>query len=193
LAGQKPAGYADMSGFCFIRHLYCEEYILIASIALLALFFACMVYDLRNHQVPTPLTVGGMVGAGVYTLFNGLWAPVLLMIALTHVSDFNPREKRLAFALTLSAFTAIFQPAATLICLLILIVWVLWEFGVLGGADVKLIIAAALVLGNPIFLIPISIVGGVQGVIASLQKKREIPFVVSIFCGTLLFVLYPYF
>lgn len=62
-----------------------------------------------------------------------------------------------------------------MICLLILVVWVLWEFGVLGGADVKLIIAAALVLGNPIFLIPISIVGGVQGVIASLQKKREIP------------------
>lgn len=166
---------------------------LIASIAVLALFFACMVYDLRNHQVPTPLTVGGMVGAGVYGLFNGLWAPVLLMIALTHVSDFNPREKRLAFALTLSTFAAIFQPAATLICLLILVVWVLWEFGVLGGADVKLIIAGALVLGNPIFLIPISIVGGVQGVIASLQKKREIPFVVSIFCGTLLFVLYPYF
>jgi hypothetical protein len=71
-----------------------------------------MVYDLRNHQVPTPLTVGGMVGAGVYALFNGLWAPVLLMIALTHVSDFNPREKRLAFALTLSAFSAIIQPSA---------------------------------------------------------------------------------
>ena len=169
------------------------EFNLIASIAVLALFFTCMVYDLRNHQVPMPLTVGGMVGAGIYALFNGLWAPVLLMIALTQVSDFNPREKRLAFALTLSAFAAIFQPAAGLICLLILVVWVLWEFGVLGGADVKLIIAAALIFENPIFLIPISIIGGVQGVIASLQKKREIPFVVSIFCGTLLFVLYPYF
>ena len=152
-----------------------------------------MVYDLRNHQVPTPLTVGGMVGAGVYALFNGLWAPVLLMIALTHVSDFNPREKRLVFALTLSAFAAIFQSESSLICLLIFGVWVLWECGVLGGADVKLIIAAALVLGNPIFLIPISIVGGVQGVIASLQKKREIPFVVSIFVGTLVFVLNSHF
>ena len=166
---------------------------MIANIALLALFFVCMVYDLRNHQVPTPLTVGGMVGAGIYALFNGLWAQVLLMIALTHVSDFNPREKRLAFALTLSAFAAIFQPAATLICLLILVVWVLWVFGVLGGADVKLIITAALILGNPIFLIPITVVGGVQGVIASLQKKREIPFVVSIFVGTLVFVLNSHF
>jgi hypothetical protein len=152
-----------------------------------------MVYDLRNHQIPTPLTVGGMVGAGVYALFNGLWAPVLLMIALTHVSDFNPREKRLAFALTLSAFSAIFQPATALICALILGFWVLWEFGTLGGADVKLLIAATLVFGNPIVLIPIAVSGGIQGVIASLQKKRDIPFVVSIFCGTLLFVLYPYF
>jgi Flp pilus assembly protein protease CpaA len=176
-----------------ISYLKKKEHQLIVSIALLAFFLVCTVYDLRDREVPMPLTVGGLVGAGVYALFVGLWAPVLLTIALTHVADFNPREKRLAFGLTLAAFAAIFQPAATLICLLILVVWVLWEFGVLGGADVKLIIAGVLVLGNPIFLIPISIVGGVQGVIASLQKKREIPFVVSIFCGTLLFVLYPYF
>jgi Flp pilus assembly protein protease CpaA len=80
-----------------------------------------------------------------------------------------------------------------MICVLILGVWVLWEYGILGGADVKLLIAAALVLGNPIVLIPISVAGGIQGVIASLQKKKEIPFVASIFCGTLLFVIYPYF
>ena len=138
-----------MSGFFYYFCLM--ELNLIASIAVLALFFTCMVYDLRNHQVPMPLTVGGMVGAGVYALFNGLWAPVLLMIALTHVSDFNPREKRLAFALTLSAFAAIFQPAATLICLLILVVWVLWEFGVLGGADVKLSLLLPWSLGIQLF------------------------------------------
>ena len=80
---------------------------LIASIALLALFFACTIYDLRDREVPMPLTVGGLVGAGVYALFVGLWAPVLLTIALTYVADFNPREKRLGFALTLAAFSAI--------------------------------------------------------------------------------------
>jgi hypothetical protein len=152
-----------------------------------------MIYDLRDHEVPMPFTVGGLVGAGTYALFNGQWSPVLLTIALTHVADFNPREKRMAFALTLAAFSAIFQPAAAMICVLILGVWVLWEYGILGGADVKLLIAAALVLGNPIVLIPISVAGGIQGVIASLQKKKEIPFVASIFCGTLLFVIYPYF
>jgi len=59
---------------------------------------------------------------------------VLLTIALTHVADFDPREKRLAFGLTLAAFSAIFQPSAALICALILGFWVLWEFGILGGA-----------------------------------------------------------
>lgn len=139
-----------------------------------------------------PLTVGGMVGTGVYALFTGLWAPVLLTIALTLVADFDPREKRLAFALTFAAFSAIFQPSAVWICALILGFWVLWEFGILGGADVKLVITALLVLGNPLVLIPISIAGGIQGMIAALRKKKEIPFVASIFCGTLLFVLYPY-
>lgn len=140
-----------------------------------------------------PLTIGGLVGASVYALFIGLWAPVLLTIALTHVADFDPREKRLAFGLTLAAFSAIFQPGAALICALILGFWLLWEFGFLGGADVKLLIAVTLVLGNPIVLIPIAVSGGIQGVIASLKKKREIPFVASIFCGTLVFVVYPYF
>jgi Flp pilus assembly protein protease CpaA len=150
-----------------------------------------MIYDLRDREVPMALTLGCLAGAGIYALFNRLWCPVLLTIALTHVADFNIREKRLAYAFTLSVYAGIFQPTATLIILVILSVWTLWEFGVMGGADVKLLIALILITGNPAILIPIFIVGGIQGVFASLRKKREIPFVVSIFCGSLLFVLYP--
>jgi Flp pilus assembly protein protease CpaA len=108
------------------------------------------------------------------------------------VADFNLRTKRLVFALALTGVASIIQPAAALICVLILFVWMLWEFGVIGGADAKLLIVMMLVFNNPIVLIPISIAGGVQGVIAALQKKKEIPFVTSIFCGTFLFVLYSY-
>jgi Flp pilus assembly protein protease CpaA len=164
---------------------------LIANSVLLVLLFVCMIYDLRDREVPMPLTLGCLIGAGVFGLFHGLWSPVFLTIALTHVADFNPREKRLAFAFTLSAFAGIFQPAAAIICVVILGVWMLWEFGIMGGADVKLLIAITLITGNPAILIPVSVVGGIQGVIASLRKQREIPFVVSIFCGSLLFVLYP--
>ena len=122
----------------------------------------------------------------------GLWSPVLLVASLTHVSDFQPREKRLYFAFVLAAFAAIFQPVHTLVCAILLGVWLMWEFGQMGGADVKLIMAATLVLGTPLIIIPISLAGGVQGAIALLRKQKEIPFVVSIFAGTVLFTLYPY-
>ncbi len=163
---------------------------MIARIALLALLFMSMLYDLRKHEVPMFFTITGLVGSGLYAILNGLWAPVLLTVILTLVSDFNPMEKRLAIATITSVIASFVQPGGVLICATLLGVWALWEFGILGGADVKLLIAAVLVLGNPAVLIPISIAGGIQGVIASLQKKKEIPFVVSIFCGTLLFILY---
>jgi Flp pilus assembly protein protease CpaA len=168
-----------------------KEHHLVVNFGLLVLLFVCMIYYLRDREVPMHLTLGCLIGAGVYALLSGLWSPVLLTIALTHVADFNPRGKRLVFALTLSAFAGLFQPAASLICLVILSIWLLWEFGIIGGADVKLLIAITLVTGNPVFLIPISVAGGIQGVIASLRKQKEVPFVTSIFCGSLLFVLYP--
>ena len=164
---------------------------MIARIALLALLFVSMIYDQRKREVPMSLTVAGLVGSGLFAMLNGLWAPVLLTAVLILGSDFNPRAKRLAIAMTSSVIASFVQLDAVLISATLLGVWMLWEFGILGGADVKLMIAAVLVLGNPAVLIPISIAGGIQGVIASLQKKKEIPFVVSIFCGTLLFVLYP--
>ena len=163
---------------------------MIARIALLALLFMSMLYDLRKHEVPMFFTITGLVGSGLYAILNGLWAPVLLTVILTLVSDFNPMEKRLAIATITSVIASFVQPGGVLICATLLGVWVFWDIGILGGADVKLMIAAVLVLGNPAVLIPISIAGGIQGVIASLQKKKEIPFVVSIFCGTLLFILY---
>ena len=166
---------------------------MIVSFALLVLSFVCMIYDLRDQKVPMPLTVGGLVAASMCALFHSLWAPLLLTFVLILVADFNPRTKRLVFALTLSGLAALIQPATSLICILILTLWMLWEFGIIGGADAKLLIASMLVFNNPFVLIFISIVGGVQGVIAALQKKKEIPFVVSIFCGTVLFVLYSYF
>ena len=165
---------------------------MIARIVLLALLFISMLYDLRKHEVPMLLTISGLVGCGLYATLNGLWVPVLLTVILILGSDFNSREKRLAIATISSVIASFVQPGGVLICATLLGVWMLWEFGILGGADVKLLIAAVLILGNPAVLIPISIAGGIQGVVASLQKKKEIPFVVSIFCGTLLFVFYPY-
>ncbi len=165
---------------------------MVVSLALLALLFAGMLYDLRDRSVPMTVTAGGLIAAGLISLFKGLWAPVLLLVALMLVSDFELRIKRLAFGITITAFCTSFQLATAPICALILSVWLLWEFDVMGGADVKLIASAALIFSDPLVIVPIMAAGGVQGVIAAIQKKKEIPFVASIFCGTLLFVLYPF-
>ena len=168
-----------------------KEFILVTSILLLALLFICTIYDLRDREVPMPLTLGCLVGAGGYGLFNGLWSPVLLTIGLILVADLNSRTKRLVFALIFTVFATLFQLDSGLINTVIVGIWLLWELGVMGGADAKLLIALTLLTGNPIILIPIAVMGGIQGVFASLRNQKEIPFVASIFCGSLLFVLYP--
>jgi Flp pilus assembly protein protease CpaA len=165
---------------------------MIARIALLALLFISMIYDQRKREVPMSLTVAGLVGSGLYAILNGLWAPVLLTVILTFGSDINSRVKRLEIAMISSVIGFFVQPGGVLISATLLGVWMFWEFDILGGADAKLLIAAVLIIGNPAVLLLISIVGGIQGVVASLQKKKEIPFVVSIFCGTLLYVFYPF-
>ena len=150
-----------------------------------------MIYDLRDREVPMYLTLGCLVAAGVYALFNGFWPPILLTIVLIFVADIKSRTKRLVLALSFSAFVTLFQLDSGLINTVIVGIWLLWETGVIGGADAKLLIAITLLTGNPAILIPIAVTGGVQGVFASLRKQKDIPFVVSIFCGSLLFVLYP--
>ncbi len=166
---------------------------LIASFVLIALFFAGMIHDLRKRELPPGLTLGALVGAGVYALFQGLWIPVLLVFALLMADNLELRSKWLAFAVTLTVAAFFVQPEVALIGAVTIAAWILWECGMLGGADVKLLAAALLVLGTPLVLVPIALVGGIQGLIAALQKKREIPFAVSIFCGSLFFVVYPYF
>lgn len=69
----------------------------------------------------------------------------------------------------------------------------MWELRFLGGADVKLLWAISLIFGTPLVLIPIALFGGIQGGAARARKKKEIPFVLSIFIGTLWFVIAPFF
>jgi hypothetical protein len=61
----------------------------------------------------------------------------------------------------------------------------------MGGADMKLMIAATLAFGSPAVLIPITILGGLQGVVASLRKQTSVPYVLSIFLRTLIYTLAP--
>ena len=83
---------------------------MIAPILLLAALFVSMLFDLRTREVPAVLTLASLFGAAAYGLWQGLWSPVLLIVSLSHIADFNPREKRLAFSAITVAFCCIFQP-----------------------------------------------------------------------------------
>lgn len=162
---------------------------IVLDIVLTIYLLICMVFDLRTREVPLPLTLAGLVGAGVYALFKGLWSPVLLTIALSFLADHQPRARRLVLALTITVFAGLFQPSSVVMSLAILWIWLLWEVGAMGGADTKLLLAEIMLMGNPVILIPILLTGGIQGLMAMFQKKKEIPFVVSIFCGSLFYFL----
>jgi hypothetical protein len=53
----------------------------------------------------------------------------------------------------------------------------------------KLMIAVTLAFGSPAVLIPITIAGGFQGGVGLLRKKTTVPYVLSIFLGTLVYTL----
>lgn len=166
---------------------------MIARFVLILFLCAGMVYDLRNREIPASLTLGVLTGAGAYALFHALWIPVFVVAALLMASDLDLRSKWLAFAVTMTAAAFFIQPETGLIAAFILLSWILWECGYLGGADVKLLAAATIVFATPLVLVPIALLGGIQGVIACLRRKREIPFVVSICSGSLLYFVQPYF
>ena len=156
-------------------------------ILLLAILFISMLFDLRTRQVPAVLTLGSLLGAAIFSLWQGNWSPVVLVVALIWISDWEPQAKRLAFSTAAAAFACIFQPAVSLLCLAIFALWMLWEFDLIGGADVKLLMAALLIFGNAALLLPVAMAGGVLGVLALLRKQRQIPYVPAIFAGSTLF------
>lgn len=158
---------------------------------LCAILLVTTYYDLRSREVPAWLTLTTLLGSGAYAIYCGLWMPALLTVALCLISEMAIPLQRLSFAVVISAFAAIFQPSSTIICLALFTIWLLWDLGHMGGADMKLMIAATLAFGSPAVLIPITIAGGFQGAVALLRKQTSVPYVLSIFLGALIYTLAP--
>ena len=150
-----------------------------------------MLYDLRQREVPIALTLIYLSGSGGAAILQGNWAPLGLTAALIMISDIHSPNHRRVLAGIAFVLAFILQPANLTLSLFTLAIWSFWDFGLIGGADAKLLIAVLLVTGNPAVLIPIFLAGGIQGLVARLRNKSEIPFVVSIFSGTFLFLLTP--
>ncbi len=76
------------------------------------------------------------------------------------------------------------SPGIVYAMLVVFAVWALWEIGATGGADAKIIIALVLFFANGLLFIPIVLVGGVQGLVGLIARRKTIPYTVAITLGT---------
>lgn len=157
---------------------------------LLIWLLVSMVYDLRYRELPANLTMIPLALAGIYALLmHGAWVSVGFAAALILISDLEPRQRRLLFAGVIAAFVVIFEPAAFVQIIILLTIWLLWDFGAMGGADAKLLFVIGLTVQQPVVFVLIALAGGIQGLVALLLHRKEIPFVVAIFVGVAIFAL----
>ncbi len=148
-----------------------------------------MLYDLRQREIPIALPLIYPAGGGVVSILHQLWAPLIFTTALILISEIHSPDLRRILAGIALILAGILQPTHLGLSLSTLVIWSFWDLGLIGGADAKLMIALLFVTGSPAVLLPIFVAGGIQGLIARLRKKTEIPFVVSIFSGTFLYLL----
>lgn len=158
----------------------------ILGAVLLAWLGICVFFDLRSRQVPTLLTVIPLVLAAAWRLFQGGWQLVLLTAALTLLSDLPQAKWRipLGCCAAIAGLSIASSPDMVYATLVIFAVWAMWEIGVTGGADAKIIVALVLLFANGLLFIPIVLVGGVQGLAALIVRRKTIPYTVAITLGT---------
>ncbi len=137
------------------------------------------------------LTIPPMLLAATWRLFQGGWQIVLLVLALTLISDLPKAAWRITLACvaTILIISTISQSELIYASLVMFGVWALWEIGASGGADAKIIITLVLIFSNGLLFIPIVFAGGFQGLFALIAKRKTIPYTVSIAAGTAVWML----
>jgi prepilin signal peptidase PulO-like enzyme (type II secretory pathway) len=152
----------------------------------------CVAHDLRSRQVPTILTVPPLLLAGIWRIIQGDWEIVLLVLALILISDIPNSAWRIPLAClgTILTLSLVDQPEQMYAALVCFAVWALWEIGATGGADAKLIITLLLFFADGLLFIPIVLVGGLQGLIGLIARRKTIPYTVSIAAGATVWLLF---
>jgi len=150
---------------------------------------ACVVCDLKTRQVPNALTLSALLLAAVWRTIAGGWLVVGMVLALIAISDV-PRTARTLLA-----------GAAWMACILfgslehgnlstaLFAAWVLWELGVMGGADAKMLTVLLLLIGDPLLLLAVLLAGGLQGLVGLLRKEQTVPYTVAIAAGTVWYLM----
>jgi prepilin signal peptidase PulO-like enzyme (type II secretory pathway) len=164
---------------------------------LLAWLAICVIFDLRSRQVPAFLTVLPLILAAIWQLIQGGWQLVVLVALLILISDLPQAKWRIpiACAAMILSLSLAGSPGVVYAMLVVFGVWALWEIGATGGADAKIIIALVLFFADGLLFIPIVLVGGVQGLVGLIARRKTIPYTVAIALGTvawLWMVNYPW-
>ncbi len=150
---------------------------------------ACLIHDVKSRTVPMLLTVIPLIGVLIWRGVTGDWLLVLLVVVLILASDL-PKNWRVGLAALGGLILLSFVDRRLIpIVLAILGIWATWEIGAMGGADAKILIALSLIYLDIRLLIPISIMGGVHGLIAFWKKEKKIPYTLAITAGTAMFLL----
>ena len=148
-----------------------------------------MVYDLRYRELPSKLTLIPLILAGIYALLHGAWIATGFTTALILIADLESRQRRLLFAGVVGAYAAIIDPPAFVQIVILFTIWLLWDIGAMGGADAKLLMVIGLTIQQPTVFVYIALAGGIQGLVALMLHRKEIPFIVAIFAGAIFFAL----
>ena len=152
---------------------------------LLAWLAVCVIFDLRSRQVPACLTVMPLILAAIWQLLQGGWQLVALVALLVLLSDLPQAKWRIpvACAATVLGLSIAGSSGIVFTMLVVFAVWALWEVGASGGADAKIIIALVLFFADGLLFIPIVLVGGVQGLVGLIARRKTIPYTVAIALG----------
>ena len=166
---------------------------MILSIALCLWLLACALCDLKWREVPPGLTIPPLFGALLWQALTGNFALALFVLLLFILADLPVRSRGFANGLQaiiyfLGLATSPEPILAGLSMFAMLVIWLTWKLEKMGGADAQVLMALVLLLG-PAVLLPISVVGGLQGLIHLLAHKKTMPFMVSILAGTCVLLL----
>ena len=154
----------------------------------------CALHDLKWREVPPALTIPPLFGAVLWKVLEGNCAVALFVLALFILADVSVRARGFANGLQAVIFCLglAISPEPLLAAAIMLtayVIWAVWRLEKMGGADAQVLLTLALVFG-PAILLPITLAGGVQGLVSLLAKKKTIPYMVSILAGTSIFVLF---
>jgi hypothetical protein len=168
----------------------------ILAIGICLWLLACTACDLKWREVPPALTLPPLFGAVLWQALTGQFALALFVALLFILADIPFRSRGFANGLQAILFYLELatspEPILTgLSMFAMLVIWVIWKLDKLGGADAQVLLTLVLLLG-PSILLPISALGGIQGLIHLLVRKKTMPFMVSILAGTcVLLVAHP--